>query len=154
MGNLPYDRRREFYGSLEDALAPGGVFVDKVLTHPMPNLLLAPLLEKFERCPPNWIHVNEFSCEVLFCSELLDLDQEVNTTRFYEILDGCCSPRIRAFCRRAKVITPMGCRWFYGKPWTDLEASYCPRLRRVAIHEDDEGSVYYLRVKHFVSVRE
>ncbi len=154
MGNVPYARRSDFYAGVASALRRGGVFYDKVLTHPIPHLSIEPLLRKYDTLPTNWLHVNEFSCEVLFCSELLNLSLEVDTTRFYEILSvATSSPRIRTFCDRAKRITPPACRWCYGRPWQELEPDYCPQLGRVATHEDEIGSPYYGRVKHFVLAR-
>jgi hypothetical protein len=74
-GNVPYEQRAKFYADLESALLVGGVFCDKVLTHSIPTLAIAPLSEKYERLPLNLVHINHFSSEMLFCSELIDLEQ-------------------------------------------------------------------------------
>jgi hypothetical protein len=154
MGNVPYEDRSDFYSAIEQALLPGGLFCDKVLTHPGPHLGLDEVLAKFSRLPPNWLHVNQFSCEALFCSELLGLLDLVDTTRFYEeISRQTTNRRIEAFVSRAKVITPPGCVWYYGRTWAELAPTYCPSLTRVTTLDDEVGSPYHGRAFHFVLKR-
>jgi hypothetical protein len=69
-GNIPYEQRKKFYFDIENGLVEGGHFFDKVLTH-QSFLSVKSLIEKYERMPVNNLSVNYFSCEFLFCSELL-----------------------------------------------------------------------------------
>jgi len=155
MGNIPYMRRREFYHLLSTTLARRGIFIDKVLTHPIPHHRVSQLLTKYNELPLNLLHVNYFSCEMLFCSELLDLKEEVDSTLFYEMLQQQVeAPRLRAFLGKAELITPKGCRWWYGRSWERLKEDYCPELIRVAVDDDEPGSPYYGRLKHFVFLKE
>lgn len=150
MGNVPYDARKTFYSLITDSLALGGKFIDKVLTHPGEMLKAKDLVEKYEKAALNLLSLNYFSCEFLFCSELLDIRGVVDTSMFYDRLERDLShPRLRAFLGRCTEITPRDCIWYYGKKWSELEASYCPRLETVRTTDDDEGSPYYGRLKMF-----
>lgn len=154
-GNIPYSDRAAFYELLSAALRPGGIFCDKVLTHPGPMLPLDALIEKYSSLPLNLLHINNFSCEALFCSELLDLDGVVESSNFYAILqERALGKRVAAFVRHAPLITPPGCTWYYGVRWSDLEPEYCPKLATLAVEDDDPGSPYWGRVKRFALQKE
>src|SRR6266436_7110597 len=86
MGNIPYDDRSMFYDLVTGALRKGGLFCDKVLTHEGANLSVNKLIEKYALLPLNLLHINYFSCEMLFCSELLDIKEQVDSSLFYSIL--------------------------------------------------------------------
>jgi hypothetical protein len=153
-GNISYDRRAEFYELVASALLEGGLFSDKVLTHPGPHIPLSALAEKYAALPLNLKYINHFSCEALFCSELLDIDQSVNSTLFYAILDERIhSERVRAFVKRAQRITPPGFLWWYGRKWEELAATYCKSLERVATDDDEPQSPYCGRLKIFLHVK-
>jgi hypothetical protein len=153
MGNVPYERRAEFYDCLADALAPYGIFIDKVLTHPGAHIPVVDLIEKYSRAPLNLLTANHFSCEVLFCSELI-ADGRVDSTRIYDELERTVRDRhFRAVMNAALAVTPRGCLWFYGRPWCELERAYGGGLRRVCINEDEPGSPYYGRLKVFFQER-
>jgi len=149
-GNIPYSDRAAFYRLVSEALQPGGVFCDKVLTHPGPPLSLDDLFAKYASLPLNLIHLNHFSCEALFCSELIDETNVVDSSSFYGILEQrATSERVSAFIRHAPLVTPLGGIWYYGKRWSELERDYCPGLRRITVAEDYPDSPYYGRVKVF-----
>jgi hypothetical protein len=153
-GNVPYSERRLFYDLVADALTAGGLFHDKVLTHPIPHIPLPVLTEKYAHLPLNLLHVNHFSCEALFCSELLYIDETVDSSEFYSILeDQVTHERVRAFIKWAKRITPAGCLWWYGKQWDDLRIDYCKRLFETYSAEDDTDSPYYGRLRFFEFVK-
>ena len=129
MGNIEYSRRAELYKWITEALVANGLFYDKVLTHSGKGRSVEELVVKYRELPLNLLHLNHFSCEALFCSDLVMEAGEVDTTRLYdtlEQLDG--GPRFTAFVREAQRITPRDCRWFYGRPWNLLERDYCPKL--------------------------
>lgn len=149
-GNVPYDMRPHFYNLVSSALAEGGLFIDKVLTHPGPHLTLSWVFEKYAQLPLNLLHINHFSCEALFCSELMSDREVVDSSAFYARLrDASKDARIMAFAEQAKRITPPGCMWWYGRRWSELEGDYCPNLFRLAIDDDDDRSPYYGRAKLF-----
>jgi len=149
-GNVSYADRARFYSLITDALDQGGIFCDKVLTHPGPNLSFDGLVEKYSRLPLNLLHINYFSCEMLFCSDLLDLKQLVDTSYFYSILDQRVkNQRVRAFAEHAKMITPPDCLWYYGRKWDQLKQEYCPNLKVITDDEDEPSSPYYGRLRFF-----
>jgi len=149
-GNIPYDVRSQFYELIAAALIEGGLFCDKVLTHPGPHIPLPSLVQKYSELPLNLLHVNHFSCEALFCSELLDLKQQVDSSLFYSALDERVEhTRVRAFVEQAKKITPQGCKWWYGRRWSDLGHDYCSNLELVEAADDESTSPYYGRLKFF-----
>ncbi len=149
-GNIPYSDRAGFYDLVTEALRPGGFFCDKVLTHTGPMLSLDYLFAKYSSLPLNILHINNFSCETLFCSELLDAENVVDSTKFHAILnERAPNERVAAFVRHTPLITPLGCKWYYGMRWCDLEQEYCPDLARTSVHEDVASSPYYRRMKCF-----
>ena len=152
MGNIDYAARPHFYEGITNALVPGGIFIDKVLTNQAPHLRIDALIEKYNSLPVNLLHVNHFSCEFLFCSELLAIAQVVDTTRFYAELAQRFSEndRLKAFLRESPQITPYGCVWHYGRSWSALRRDYCPRLTLVHCLEDDADSPYCEQLQIFV----
>jgi hypothetical protein len=149
-GNIPYDDRAQFYEGIDRALLEGGVFFDKVLTHSDRLLSVDALIEKYSALPLNLLHINTFSSEMLFCSELIELSQIVDSTLFYRILDGRIkNERVKTFAKQAKKITPPGCKWWYGRKWVELESDYCPQLTRISEAEDEQSSPYYGYLKFF-----
>lgn len=154
-GNLPYNRHPRFYDDIVAALADGGIFFDKVLTHSSEFIPLSDLLATYDRTPLNLASANRFSCEVLFCSSLLDGETGiVDSTRFYRsILAASQSPRIRAFVESSKLITPEGCIWYYGRPWHALSQTYCRGLTRIIDELDEPHSPYFGRLRFFASRR-
>ena|ERR1043166_1676039 len=153
-GNIPYDDRPRFYDYISNALMPGGLFCDKILTHPSPHIPIDSLVRKYSELPLNLLHINHFSSEMLFCSEFLDHSQTVDSTLFYRMLEERIqNPRVRAFAAKAKSITPPGFIWWYGRPWSELRHSYCPILRVYNETGDEAGSPYFGRLKHFVLIK-
>jgi hypothetical protein len=94
-GNISYNERKKFYSDIEASLKSQGHFYDKVLTHD--NFIsLYNLIEKYKSMPMNNVSVNYFSCEFLFCSELLKDNLIVDSTDFYEkILSATNNLRIK-----------------------------------------------------------
>ena len=134
MGNLPYEDRYSFYDSIYSSLVPGGVFIDKVLAFDFPVPSLEDLFRKYEDLPINLRTINDFSSEVLFCSELVMEKQMVNSTQFYKIIrEGNYSEKIKMFAEKAKMITPEGFIWYYGKSWDELSTDYLSKYSRVNI---------------------
>ena len=154
MGNVPYERREEFYGLIAGALRDGGVLYDKVLTHSERGRDVGGLIAKYRELPLNLVHVNEFSCEMVFCSDLIIEAGVVDTNDVYDAVkarDG--GPRIEAFLEACELITPRGCCWYYGRPWDTVSRTYCRELVEVAAADDEDGSPYRGLLKLFVMKR-
>jgi hypothetical protein len=148
-GNIAYDRRNKFYSAIENSLMIGGHFYDKVLTHDY-FLSVDALIKKYEELPINKVTVNNFSCEFLFCSELLCECEMVDSSKIYEQLEKTSnSERINKFLKLSRFITPEGMVWHYGRVWGKLKAAYCPNLKLVKVLDDIPGSPYFDRVKIF-----
>jgi hypothetical protein len=153
-GNIPYDERGKFYRLITQALCKGGIFCDKVLTHSGQNLSVDGLIEKYSFLPFNLLYVNYFSCEMLFCSDLLDIKQLVDTSFFYTTIQRRVkNERVKAFAKQAEKITPPDCLWYYGRQWDELKDDYCPELELIAVEDDEESSPYYARLKFFTFLK-
>lgn len=151
-GNLPYEVREEYYSAISNALSYKGLFYDKVLTHSSKKIPFEDLVNKYSRLPLNLLYINYFSSEMLFCSELIDIDKTVNTTLFYEIIeDRVENPRVKAFSEQSKSkITPVGGRWYYGLEWDILKKDYCIGLSLVSEEiESDLENPYVGRMRFF-----
>jgi len=104
--------------------------------------------------PLNLLYINYFSCEMLFCSELLDLKQLVDTSLFYDFLDKKVkNKRVLAFVKHAQMITPKNFVWYYGRKWDQLKSQYCSNLKLISIEEDEESSPYFGRLKFFTHTK-
>jgi SAM-dependent methyltransferase len=143
-GNVPYAKRSEFYSSIEDALAPGGFFVDKCLTNEGHWYSDDDIRAGFEGLPVNLLTVNRFSCIALFCSrQIRDLGR-VDTDTLYAHLEAVHeTAHMRCMIDHCRTVTPSGMQWYYGREWETLRSSYCPRLRRVERFALPHSSPYY-----------
>ena len=128
-GNVPYGQRSEFYSLVAESLRPGGMFCDKLLSHPIPHEPLGKLLNKYDNAPLNLDTVNRFNCEVFFCSELLSEFGQVDTTGFYRRLRQMHPGlTVEAILDRLPYITPPGMTWYYGRPWDVVQKEFDSRL--------------------------
>lgn len=154
IGNVPYEKRNKFYRLITGALKECGIFCDKVLTHDGQNLSVDSLIKKYSYLPLNLLYINYFSCEMLFCSELLNIKNVVDTTLFYSILEErITNKRVRAFVHHAKKITPPDCLWYYGRKWDEVKTEYCPDLKLIDAKDDEPSSPYYKRLKFFTFIK-
>lgn len=152
MGNIAYKSREKFYNSISNSLKEGGIFIDKVLTNEIPFIPLEDILKKYRNLAVNLKNINDFSCEALFCSELLNAEI-INTTEFYSVLRDTFSNNLRLmkFIDKAHLITPENCVWYYGRPWDMLKFGYFSCFTRTEYFEDISSSPYYQRAKHFIN---
>lgn len=152
MGNIAYDKRQKLYADIARSLVSGGVFIDKVLTHSEELITLDELEQRYKDSPINISTANWFSCEALFCSELLR-DEIIDTTKFYSILRTRFQKngRILKIIEMAHLITPENCVWYYGKKWDDLKEDYFSMYDRYEAYEDEPSSPYYKRQYHFIN---
>lgn len=150
-GNIPYDKREKFYHDIAYSLKNDGRFIDRVLTKNIPYLDKTELIEKYSRKELTLRNVNDFNCEMIFCSSLLeDTDGILNTSRIYDKLLALNNSRITEFVNACYKVTPRDCTWWYSI-WWNLEKQVI--LRNLSLEKSfDEpmGSPYYKRVKMFV----
>lgn len=116
-GNVQYSKRKLFYKLIEKCLKKDGLFIDKYLTNEYGLLSLDEIENKYSHLPINLNTINDFSCEAIFCSELQEELQVVDTTQIYQLLYKRFSKneRIKKFVDLAHYITPDSCCWYYGK---------------------------------------
>lgn len=155
MGNIKYEDRKAFYSSISDSLIANGVFIDKVLAFDFNVPTLNELFEKYERLPINLRTINDFSSEVLFCSELVTKSNIVDSTSFYSIIrQGNYSEKIKYLSEAAHMITPEGFVWYYGIKWDKLKDDYCVYYKdQLTYIENDMQSPYYHRTKQFFNIK-
>lgn len=153
-GNIQYEDRGAFYSDVASMLEPGGLFVDRLLAHDRPHLELEALGTKYQRLPLNLATVNDFSCEVMFCSTLLSLQNRVDTTVFYdELRSRFAHPTLVRLTALCQVITPPDAVWWYGRPWSQLASVYETSLQIVGAVDEPGASAYAGRARLLVSRR-
>lgn len=152
MGNVRYSNRKQLYKDIANSLINEGVFADKVLTHSTELISLDELGKRYTCMPINLVTANQFSCEALFCSELLK-NEIVDTTSFYSILREkfANNNHLLKIIEMAHLITPENCVWYYGKKWDELKDDYFEMYDSFEIFEDDSTSPYYKRQYHFIN---
>ena len=153
MGNISYENRYTFYKAIADALIPEGVFIDKVLAFDFQVPTIDELFHKYEHLPINLRTINDFSSEVLFCSELVSQRKQVDSTELYRLIDdGNYTDKIKYFSKAARMITPEGFTWDYGIPWSELSEVYASFFsNQIGYPNDDPESAYFKRTKQFFS---
>lgn len=153
MGFISYNERNIFYQSVFNSIINGGLFIDKELTHCIPHIPLDNLMKKYLTMPINLETINRFTCEVLFCSTLLNYEI-VDTSKFYKKLqDTYTSPILRKYIELAHLIIPENCIWFYGKMWDEIKMDYYKPYEDIIIYEDIPSSPYFGRVKQFINIK-
>lgn len=155
MGNVNYADREQFYRNIAESIKIGGTFIDKVLAFDFEVPRVKDLFEKYEKLPINLRTINDFSSEVLFCSELVTRKKIVDSTAFYEYIDnGDFSEKIKYFSKAARMITPEGFVWYYGVPWIELEDIYKSYYdNQIVFIEEDITSPYHKRTKQFYNIK-
>lgn len=151
MGNISYNNRYVFYKLISNALIPGGTFIDKVLAFDFEVPTIDELFRKYEKLPINLRTINDFSSEVLFCSQLVFERKEVNSTELYRFIDsGDFSEKIKYFSKAARMITPEGFTWYYGIPWSELSDVYASFYSEQTYYpNEDSESPYFKKTKQF-----
>lgn len=151
-GNISYEQRDNFYKYISSALTPKGVFIDRILTKPNQFISEEFLIEKYKRLPATNRNANDFNCEFLFCSTLLDNDENVvNSSHFYDHLLSLQNSQINQFVNLCYLITPRNCIWWYSKPWYEEKIIYERYLSIVESYDEPITSAYFGRAKLFLS---
>ncbi len=143
LGNIPYAQRPEFFAAITASLNPGGIFLDKVLTHPYPLRSLASLDEKYSRAPFNLQTVNDFANDYFFVSELV-ASGVVDIAAFSRILTCRFTDRprhLRLLAEAIHLVTPRGV-WYYGRPWSVVRTAYAPALAQLGCIPEPSPSVF------------
>lgn len=155
MGNISYDQRGQFYSGIANALKVGGAFIDKILAFDFEVPTLDSLFRKYELLPINLRTINDFSSEVLFCSDLVMRNCIVDSTEFYSIIrNGDFSEKIKFFAEAAKIVTPEGFLWYYGVRWDELEKDYSKFYSsQTKFIEEEVASPYYHRTKQYFNIK-
>ncbi len=122
MGNIPYSNRNEFYFAISRGLNSSGVFVDFLLSNEPGHINLSEISRRFSGRPVNIQLANEFSCQALFCSELVENLQAVDTRKIYDKLYRSLDQKLEPLIDLAQYVTPIGGYWYYGRPW-EVEAA-------------------------------
>lgn len=150
-GNVPYELRSDFYFGIARALRPDGLFIDRILTHELPHIEVEQLQRKYREMPVNLLTVNHFSCEMLFCSSLLE-SGVVDSSAFYDQLNlKLEGATLRRFLELCPLVTPRDMIWWYGRPWCDLSCDYERHLETVDSEEEPSSSPYFRRSRLRVS---
>lgn len=151
MGNIPYGNRYVFYKAIANALVFEGTFIDKVLVFDFDVPTIDELFRKYEQLPINLRTINDFSSEVLFCSELVYKKKKVDSTELYSFIDnGEFSDKIKYFSQAARMITPEGFTWDYGISWSELSNVYNSFYsEQIGYPNEDSKSAYFGRTKQF-----
>lgn len=150
MGNIEYDKRDAFYTAINRALRQDGIFIDKVLMHDF-FLNVESLLTAYEHKPLNLKTANEFNCEMLFCSQLLQARKIIDTTEIYTYLASRKEyPWLEKLLELTKKVTPEGCVWYYGKERKEIEPLYINHFKLLNKWEEPIDSPYYLFVHHYL----
>ncbi len=153
-GNIDYINRAKFYSAIAKALHKDGLYLDRILTHSIPNERVDALCEKYDKLPLNLTNINYFSCEFLFCSELLSLCGRVDSTKFYKVLhERLQTQRLKRFLEFCPLITPSDCVWWYGRSWGDLANDYERNLDVIESIDEPATSPYTLRARLLISRR-
>ena len=120
-GNISYVERKKFYTLIANSLKINGMFIDKYLTNENGLLSLDEIEQKYNKLSTNLINVNNFSCEAIFCSELQNESEIIDTTKIYDKLKNrfINNKKILKFVELAHLVTPENCVWYYGKDKID-----------------------------------
>lgn len=149
MGNIAYEERRNFYYNINQSLVNSGVFIDKILTHDM-FLKIDQLIEEFSNLPINLYTANRFNCQMLFCSELLEKTQIVDSTYIYNYLEEYVHQEwMTKLIALTEFITPRGGLWYYGRKRECVEDDFLGTFRLKMKWSEPIGSPYYLFCHHY-----
>ena len=153
-GNISYDNRELFYSGVSGALKNNGLFIDRILTKPLPFIPIEFLIDKYRKTAITNRSTNDFNCEVLFCSSLLNnKEQNVDTSQFYDYLLSLHIPQITSFVESCYLITPRDCVWWYSKDWDEEKTIYTKKFSVISEIQEPETSAYAERAKLFFSKR-
>lgn len=107
-GNVAYRDREDFHLAVANSLSNSGVFVDYVLSNEPGYIDLGLIDRRFRGRPINIRLANEFSCQAIFCSELVERFQAVDTTKIYDELYSSLGKKLEPLIDLAQYVTRLG----------------------------------------------
>jgi hypothetical protein len=141
-GNIPYAGRERHYAAVTNSLVDGGVFLDRVLTLEAGVRSRTEVYESFASCPVSIESINDLNCKLLFTSDLREGD-ELHIEELISRAAGEWRTDVGlAFLEALALITPASGRWWYGRPWNELEERHCVGLTLVGNYPEPRGSAY------------
>lgn len=150
LGNLNYDVRDRFYSYINKALSWEGIFIDKILIHDH-FLNVEQLLQAYEKKPLNLKTANYFNCQMLFCSQLIQINEMVDTTQIYQYLGSLHQYAwLPKLLELTKKITPSDCIWYYGREAKDITTLFQYHFNILAVWEEPVDSPYYFFAHHYL----
>jgi len=148
LGNIAYSNREEFYLAVSSSLSDSGVFVDYVLSNEPGYIKLSEINRKFLGRPVNIHAANEFSCQALFCSELVEKMRAVDTRKIYDELYRSLDPKLEPLIDLAQYVTPIGGYWYYGRAWEVEAAERSSFFEATSSDTETSPSPYANRAMH------
>ena len=153
LGNIHFGHRRRFYSAISKILSDSGKFVDFVLTNEPGYFPINSIEERFVYEPVHIGTANRFSCQALFCSELTEKFQVVDTRRIYDDLYQMLGAKIAPLIDLAQAVTPIGGCWYYGRNWDSENTERMKWFDLVATSPELPCSAYAGRAEHQVLIR-
>jgi hypothetical protein len=151
-GNIPYEHRETFYKGIADSMSKNAIFIDRLLSKRKPFLNIDELIKKYSNLPVSNDTVNNFNCEVLFCSTLLNnKEMIVDSSVIYDYLLDLNIPQITDFVIACYDITPRDCVWWYSQPWDIEWQLYTNFFCILEEYHEPINSDYYGRTKLLIS---
>lgn len=144
LGNVPFDLQPDFLRLVGSALAPDGLFLDRVLEYRSPLHTWAEIDETFRGDTPLSLQlVNDFNAFALFCGPMVAELELVDSERTYmELRQHFPQGRVSALTEACAIVSPPGARWYYGRAWSSVEKYYSANLSLVVEHSEPADSVY------------
>src|SRR5205085_1375071 len=125
LGNLDYYSQSRFLQVVAQSLTTDGYFADRVLTYPRAGYDYDRLARLFSRMPANLQSLNAFNARWLFCGARVTEEEYVDSSETYDwSIELFADSPIGWFIRNCEKISPRGTRWYYGKPWSEVERWY------------------------------
>ncbi len=135
-GNVSYEKQGELYELISKALAPNGVFIERVLTFrdDSPIYLSDQLITEYAKSPINLTTLNDMMFRLFFTSDLVYKWKMVDVNKVYEFLREKSKhypglDRFIPFLR--EYIFGDGLVWYYGSDWSTVKEYYFKSLQLV-----------------------
>lgn len=143
-GNVPFDRKSQFFEAVRNALRPGGIFIDYVLNLQGDGYDVESVTRLFSRRPINLLVANDFNCQAIFqSSHIRDLGV-VDTSAIHGLYDGeAVDPCVRTLDTLANKITPRGMTWYYAFDRPENQFGYYDGYRILMSWPEPQTSPYY-----------
>jgi hypothetical protein len=113
-GNIPFERRHEFFNAIRHSIKPGGMLIDFVFQPRAPGYSIQQIIEQFKQRPANLRTFNDFNSIALFQSSAIARFGCVDTTRIYKMLEIADLPEeVWVIAKGTRRVTPEEFKWYY-----------------------------------------